>query len=214
MIVAALSAIDCSHSLCLGNIRFGQLGVTMKLFCNVCAILVIALSSAGCSMMAPQYRSSLENVNQLKKMGSVSVKVGKFSDGNDVQKTVSIRGSSMSSPYQDSYSQYVAEALKEELERARVWAPDASIEISGILLKNDISTMDTGLVTIEARFEVRKNGQITYNATKLVEHKYPTHFVGAVAIPRAQSEYTFAVQKLLSALFSDAAFVAAVGKPL
>ncbi|MEO6935536.1 MAG: hypothetical protein ABI171_09365 [Collimonas sp.] len=164
--------------------------------------------------MAPPYSASIDNVQKLKNSGVSPAKVGEFASSSDKGNVnpISIRGGSMNSPYQKSYSKYVEEALKQELSLANKMAPDAAVEISGKLLKNDLdaSGFSTGVADIEARFIVKKSGQVLYDQVKSVHHEWPSSFVGAIAIPRATQEYPNMVQKLLAALYADQAFLEAL----
>jgi len=174
---------------------------------------VVALST-GCSMMAPPYSASMENVQNLKNSGDSKVSVGQFSSipgaGNNYP--LSIRGSSMSSPYNNSYGAYVAAAIQQELTLANRYAQGGNLEVSGSLLKNDIEAagFSVGYVTVEARFVVKRNGVPTYDSVKFVKREFPSSFAGAVAIPKAVQEYNVAVQKLLGLLYEDKAFSEAV----
>ncbi|MDO8652049.1 MAG: hypothetical protein Q7R66_07660 [Undibacterium sp.] len=173
--------------------------------------LAMALLSTGCSLMAPQYTASVENAQALKDAGNFTAKVGEFSSKDDPANAnpITVRGSSLASPYQNSYANYLAEAIKQELSLASKLSPDANLEISGVLLKNDIdaSGINVGFASIEARFVVKKNGKVRYDQVKSVKHEFPSSFAGAVAIPRAVQEYAFAVQKLLVQLYTDKAFI-------
>ncbi|SFB13704.1 hypothetical protein SAMN04515620_12022 [Collimonas sp. OK607] len=180
--------------------------------------LLLSLSAAvlttGCSLMAPQYSASIDNVQKLKDAGNYTAKVGEFASGQGRGNVnpISLRGSSMSSPYQSSYSKYVAEAIKQELSLADKFAPNADVEVSGTLLKNDLdaSGFNTGTGEIEARFIVKKSGQILYDQVKSAHQEWPSSFAGAIAIPRAVQEYSNLVQKLLASLYADNAFLNAL----
>ncbi|SFC98096.1 hypothetical protein [Collimonas sp. OK412] len=169
---------------------------------------------AGCSVMAPPYSASITNVQKLKEAGTQMTKVGDFASSKDQGNAnpISIRGSSMKSPYQDSYSKYVEEAIKQELSLANRGAPNADVEVTGTLLKNDLDAtgFSKGSGDIEARFIVKKSGQILYDQVKSVHHEWPSSFVGAVAIPRAIEEYPTLVQKLLTSLYADQNFLDAL----
>jgi hypothetical protein len=186
----------------------------MLRFTTLLLALAVTILSTGCSMMAPQYTSSLDNVQTLKNAGAYKAKVGTFTASNDPANAnpIKIRGSSLASPYDNSYGNYLAAAIKQELQLAQKLSPDATVEISGALLKNDLDTSSftTGFATIEARFVVKKSGALTYDQVKSIKHEFPSSFVGAVAIPRAVQEYEFAVQKLLGVLYADPAFIAAL----
>lgn len=186
----------------------------MQRIINAFVALSVTILATGCSIMAPQYTASLDNVQTLKDAGTYTAKVGAFESSKDRANAnpISLRGSSLVSPYQDSYAHYVAEAIKQELSMARKLSPDAGVEILGTVLKNDIdaSGFTTGFATIEARFVVMRSNQIRYDRVKLVRHEFPSAFAGAVAIPRAAQEYPIAIQKLLASLYSDKAFIEAL----
>ena len=175
-------------------------------------LAVVALTS-GCSMMAPKYTASIENVQKIKDAGTQPAKVGTFTStpGTGNANPISIRGSSLASPYDSSYAKYLAEALKQDLDLAGKFSPDAKIEISGALQKNDMNVpMSTASGDLEARFVVTRGGETKYDQVKSIHDTWDSSFVGAVAIPRAQARYPVMVQKLLAALFSDSAFLDAL----
>ena len=130
----------------------------------------------------------------------------------DNPNSLSIRGSSLSSPYQGSYGAYLAAAINQELEFAKKLSQDSGVEITGAVLKNNIdaSGFSTGTIDIQARFIVKRNGQARYNNVMMVHHEFPSSFAGAVAIPRAVQEYPVAVQRLLASLYADKAFINAL----
>lgn len=177
-------------------------------------LFVAMIFASGCSLMAPQYSASLENVQTLKDAGNFTAKVGTFTASPDKGNAnpISIRGSSLSSPYQNSYANYLGEAIKQELTLAKKLGPDANVEISGMLTKNDlhIAEFTTGSGEIEARFIVKKNSQVQYDQVKTVQHEWPSSFLGSIAIPRAVQEYPNLVQKLLTELYADSAFLKAL----
>ncbi|MBI1889305.1 MAG: hypothetical protein HYS18_01525 [Burkholderiales bacterium] len=176
--------------------------------------LAVTIFSSGCAMVAPQYTASLDNVQALKDSGNYSTKVGEFQAGKDkaYANPISIRGSTLMSPYNNSYANYVAEALKQELALAKKLSADTSTEISGMVLKNDIDAtgVEKGFADIEARFIVKRSGQVRYDQVKSVKHEFPSSFAGAVAIPKAVQEYPIAVQKLLGLVYKDPAFIDAL----
>jgi hypothetical protein len=176
-------------------------------------VLMAALAGTGCSIMAPKYTASLTNVQQVKDSGIQAVKVGNFTSapGKGNANPISLRGSSLDSPYDKSYAKYVAEALTQELSLAGKLAPDAQIEVSGVLTKNDISIpVSSGSGDIEARFVVTRGGTVKYDQVKSIHDEWDSSFVGAIAIPRATERYPVMVQKLLATLYADAAFTQAL----
>lgn len=101
-----------------------------------------------------------------------------------------------------------------ELEFARLQNLRSDIEVTGILVKNNIDAggIATNEGQIEARFIVKHLDQIKYDKVKRAELKWDSSFAGAVAIPLAVNNYPVMVQKLLNGLFSDHDFIAAAKK--
>lgn len=173
-------------------------------------VVLITVFGAGCSMTAPQYTASINNVQTLKNGNNFTANVGEFSSSLDKGNAnpISIRGSSLASPYQNSYASYLAEAIKQELSLAGKLSPNTDVELSGILMKNDIdAAIGTAHSEIEARFIVKKGGKVKYDQVKFIRHEWESSFMGAVAIPRAVQEYPIMVQKLLAMLYADKAFI-------
>jgi hypothetical protein len=175
---------------------------------GVMAAVVLAMS--GCAMKAPPYQPSIDNVSMLKRGGSAPVRLGDFvvkSADPKGGREISLRGSSMTSPVGADYAAYVAEALQQELEMAKRFNPSAALEVSGTLLGTDIDTaMDTASGHVEARFVVKKDGQVRYDKTQRGSYAWESSFIGAVAIPAAQRNYPVLVQHLLASLYSDIDF--------
>lgn len=177
------------------------------------AVLSISLTT-GCAMVAPRYDASLDNVQKLKDAGMQPVKVGDFTSTPDKGNAnpISIRGSSLNSPYDGSYSKYLQQALQQELALAGKLSANAATVVSGALQKNDISVPPVGSASgdLAARFVVTRDGQTRYDQVKSIHDEWDSSFVGAVAIPRAQQRYPMMVQKLLAALLADPGFMDAV----
>lgn len=181
---------------------------------NILALVAVALAGTGCTIMAPQYSASPENVQTLRDGGAYSVKVKSFDSqsGKQNENPLSIRGSSMQSLYSGSYAAYLSEALREELALAKKLSPSSDTAITGTIMTNtiDASGFNVGTIDIAVRFAVTRGTQTRYEQVKNVHHEFPSSFAGAIAIPRAVQEYQFAVQKLLAALYSDKSFITAI----
>ena len=110
-----------------------------------------------------------------------------------------------------SYADYLATALRQELELARLLDAGSKTDVSGVLLKNDIAAGGLSINSgeIEAKFTVKRDGVVRYEAVKSATISWESSFAAAVAIPAAQQNYPRLVQKLLSSLFSDPAFLEA-----
>lgn len=175
-----------------------------------CVLLAGAVAS-GCSTVAPQYSASIENVQVLKDSGSPGAKAAAFSQDASVRDSISLRASSMNSPY-GTYGNYLSEAIKQELQMAGKLAPGANIEVSGVLLKNsiNIASLSTGYGDIEARFVVKKGEIVRYDQVKTAHTEFESAFAGAIAIPRGRDEYPRLVQRLLAILYADKSFIEAL----
>ncbi|MDH3979516.1 MAG: hypothetical protein OEU91_03275 [Gammaproteobacteria bacterium] len=155
--------------------------------------------------MAPQYQPDFELVNTLKDVNLQNMQTGKFVSADPSIDKVTIRGSSLVSPYNNSYSEYLKNALSEELKQSALWDTNANIVISGELLENemDASGFSIGEADLSARFLVSRDGTEVYNKVHTIHHEWASSFVGAVAIPNAINNYPIAVQKLIGALLLD-----------
>ncbi len=174
------------------------------------AVLVVA---TGCATQAPNYSASINNVQKLKQTVQQPVKIGAFTAKPGVVGATSIqlRAVSMASPVGGGYAAYLGEALKQELELAKLLNASSNVEITGTLLGTDIDTaMGTASGYAEAQFVVSKDGQVRFNKVKRGQTSWESSFVGAVAIPKAQQSYPVIVQQLLGALFADPDFASAL----
>jgi hypothetical protein len=176
------------------------------------AALICCAALAGCATQAPTYQASIDNVEALRRAQVRSMQVGAVSAAPSLSTatSISMRGNPMSSPVGASYADYLAAALRQELEFAKLLDPKAAIEVSAVLLKNDIDAgIGTGTGEIGARFAVKRDGTVRYEATKSATLSWESSFAAAIALPAAQQNYPRLVQKLLTELFTDAAFIAA-----
>lgn len=176
----------------------------------------VGVSATGCSLMAPQYVPSLENVQTLRDAGDFSTRVAEFSSvpANDNENPLSMRGNSVSSPYNGTYAGYLAEALRQELNVAKKWSTKADTVIGGTVVKNtvDVAGLATGTVDIAVRFTVTQANTVSYDRVKHVHRPFESGFAAATAIPRAIQEYQYAVQQLLGSLYTDREFIDAIQK--
>jgi len=179
----------------------------------VAGAAVAIAGTSGCAVNAPAYSPSITNVSTLKNNGTAPIAVGAFSVKSGVPgaTTLSLRGNPMSSAIGGNYAGYLAEALRSELELARRIDPKATIEITGVLTRNELDAgIAKGTGLIEARFVVRRDGQVKFDKIKNASAEWESAFAGPVAIPKAAQNYPLLVQSLLAALYGDADFQAAL----
>jgi hypothetical protein len=170
----------------------------------------------GCAGPAPNYAPSVDNVERLKKTDSAGVKVGTFSPKPGMQNpdAIALRASSMVSPVGKNFGDYLAAALRAELEMAKLHSPASPIEVSGTLLHNNINAggIQTNDGQLEAQFVVKYGSEVRYDKIKKITRQWEGAFAGAVAIPQAANNYPLMVQDLLGSLFADPDFITAVKK--
>lgn len=181
----------------------------------VCAGLVVSAFLTGCAGPAPNYSPSVDNIETLKKAGSgVQVKTGTIgvTAGMPGAESMSLRAASMVSPVGANYGDYIAAALRQELELAKLYNPQSGVEITGTLIKNNIDAggFTTNSGQIEARFLVTAGGAVRFDKIKKAERTWEGAFAGAVAIPAAANNYPLMVQSLVASLVTDPDFVKAI----
>lgn len=176
------------------------------------ALGALGFALSGCSIVAPPYTPSLDNIQALKNSGAAPTRVGKFNEtGTAVPYPIQLRANTMRSPYGNTWSAYLSEAVTRELTMAGKLSPNADVEISGTLLRNEIDpAISTGTGDVSARFVVKKGDAVRYDQVKSVHREWDSSFAGAVAIPKAVTEYGFTVQALLATLYADPAFLDAL----
>lgn len=185
-------------------------------FRNVCtaAMLAVSMFMVGCAGPAPNYAPSIDNVESLKKSGVEAAKLGAISTNTDLPggKAMSMRGNTMVSPVGTHFGDYIAAALRQELELAKLFNAQSNLEISGVLLRNNIDAggISTNAGQIEVRFMVKRAGDVRFDKVKRIEQKWESSFAGAVAIPLAMNNYPVMVQKLIGELVNDADFIKAL----
>lgn len=167
--------------------------------------------ATGCANVE-KYQADRDNVKTLMSESFAPVNVGDFTttDKTENPNSILIRTFTMRSPYKDSFAEYLKEALKLELSLADKYDPKAEVVVDGVLLKNNMSSVN-GTAIIEATFSVVKQGKKVYTATILSTTEWQTSFIGDIAITNAMKAYSPLVSSLLKKLYADKDFIAALG---
>jgi curli biogenesis system outer membrane secretion channel CsgG len=184
---------------------------TIKKALGCLSIISAMVLLTGCSVMAPQYNPTPENVRALQSAGTGKVNVGKFTAKTDDVNQLSIRASSYESPTNGSFADYLQTALQTELTSAKRFDAASAVSVSGELQENTLSgAVGTGTAHISARFVVQKANANTYDKVLSNDMSWDSPFIGAIGIPAAAGNYVVNVQKLLEKLFADPEFEAAI----
>lgn len=178
-------------------------------------VLLMLIAISGCTTTAPPYTVSVPNIQKLRDVGSSKITVTKVdlpAKNQEKLNSISLRGSTLLSPYDGSYAKYLREALRMEFYEAGRLAENSNIELSGVLMQNDIDStgFSIGTSILEAKFMVLRNNELKYDKIITSNHQWESSFAGAIAIPAAVNNYQTSVQKLLDLLYSDKAFQEAI----
>jgi hypothetical protein len=182
--------------------------------------LSIALAACsglvGCATLtAPRYGVHVSNTLALREAGLSKASIGEIRKDPEVRGNVDrvkARAITVASPY-GSFTDYLREALVNELDHADLLDPASPLRIDGVLRRNQISgNPGVEFAIIEAELTVTRDGVEIYRATKTGRHEWHSSFLGDVAIPRAVANYQTGVQRLIAAFIADPKFTAALGK--
>ncbi len=190
----------------------------MNIFTKIITLTLWTVLANGCSVVAPKYAVSIHNIESLKAAGDISAAVGKFdsiaSDNN--RNPIPIRGIVLTSPYDESFGNYISEAIKLEFMFAEKLKPDSNFNITGKLIKNNIDAagISIGRGDVSVDFIVRHGDLILYHRDKSIHHEWPSSFTGATAIANAINEFNVMIEKLLAKLYADIDFIEAIKNPL
>lgn len=176
-----------------------------------CCLVVSACFISGCSTFSvPKYEPSIVNAGALLADRTVQVRVGAFSvveQDADKPNQFTIDDSS-SSPRGESYVEFLRDAVRQEMRIAGILSENADVEISGVLLKNEIDTSgaNSGFADLAARFTVRKQGVARYEKIKSARREWRSPLGGLVPVVMAHRNYSAVVQQLLNSLYNDPEF--------
>ncbi|PFH04386.1 TonB family protein [Collimonas sp. PA-H2] len=198
--------------------------VSLKEIAGVCMTLVratalagigaVLLSLTGCASVstAPAYQHSNDNVWALKTRPGNKLALGQFIAKSEALDKLTVRGAPYSSPYNDSYAEYLKAALQAEVERAGKLDGASKVIISGELLENslDVAPSSDNVARISAHIFVMREGYKAFDKVVTGEKQWEPSFSDTMAISAAGRNYVGAVQSLLTNLIADKGFQKAV----
>lgn len=163
------------------------------------------------------HEPTLANVQLLRTGDIAPMRVGEFSlapgEPAAMDRSVSVRAGTMSSPDGGSFARYLSETLTTELRAAGKLDPNSAIVVSGLLSESRVdSNMPKGSAALGAAFSVSRDGVVVYQKTLHVEEQWDSAFIGAIAIPAAFDGYTALYAQLVGALLADKDFRTAAAR--
>lgn len=185
--------------------------MNMSRFLSLAAAGAVLLLT-GCAsapMGAPQ--PTIENTAKLRGAQLAPARIGSFTLDTGkpaaLDQSVGIRGSSLHSPVNNSFAQYLGETLRVELAAAGLVDPAAPTVISGTLSESELdAAIGQGSGKLAARFVVTRAGTVRYDRSLTASANWESSFMGAVAIPLAAGQYQALYRKLAGQLFEDPEF--------
>ena len=181
--------------------------------------LVASLQLIGCANISmSQPKATLETTTALRGAAMAPVAIGKFSlDSSrpaDMDKSISLRGANhVTSSIDGSFSQYLRESLRVELEAAGLFDATSKTVVTGTLTQSEAdAAIGTATAKLAARFVVIRADSVKYDKELVVNDSWESSFVGATAIPLAAAHYEGLYRKLTGKLLADAEFRTALAK--
>lgn len=174
-----------------------------------------ALLATGCAqLVAPPYSSDYEALDNLKRAHAERVTVATVqpTDPKSPVNNLSLRGAGLRSA-SGTFAKYLEDALVGDLREISLYDPSAHTRIDAVIQKNEIavSNIATGSGSMDVELTVLRDGSQRLRKLYSVQTTFESSFAGAVAIPKGQSEYPNLVRALLRKVYSDPAFIQAIG---
>ena len=180
------------------------------------ALAVVCLVLGACAtIQAPVYQPSAENQLELHNGAAAQASVGTVDAGSAKVNKLTLRGNTFvpSAPIK-TFNDYLAQAIRTELQQANMLDNNDHVVIGGTLFRNDIdgASMSVGTASLAADFWVKRDGKTVYQGHKTATYQWKSSFAGMTAIPKAAEGYMHAVQNLVHALLVDPDFRSAIKK--
>lgn len=172
--------------------------------------------STGCARLQLQPpQQSVDNTRAARAIGFKGAAVGPFALAEGLPRSldlsISVRGSTLHSPYQDSLARYMEETLRAELVGAGLLDPASPTVITGQLTRSAVdASASQGSAELGMRFQVTRAGQRVFDKELVEQQTWESSFVGAIAIPLAMDQYTSLYRRLVARLLQDQGFADAV----
>lgn len=185
----------------------------MRYVFSILVITVAALTSGCANLVVPSYSADYAAVDSLKHSKLDKAALGKVQPDDAKAKVnqISLRGSTLTAG-DVTFSGYLERAMKSDLQEAGLYDSNAARRIDVVVLQNDIdvSGFSEGVGRIEIELAISTSGTTVLRKKYATSIKFESSFIGAVAIPKGQTEYPNLVRALLSMIYRDQAFTQAM----
>jgi hypothetical protein len=192
-----------------------KLSTTVRL----AAVAVVSLALFGCATvkMPVPTTASADSLSTLRGANLAPAKAGAFvlAPGKPAAMDTTLdglRGSSVE-PANGSFAKTLREELVVELKAAGLYDEASNTVITGELTDSQVdAAIGTGTGKLGAHFVVTRDGRSVYDKAIVVDAKWDSSFVGAIALPAAINQYTALYKTLAGKLFADPDFQKALAK--
>ena len=192
---------------------------TLSTTLRFASVAVVSLALFGCATvkMPVPTAASADNLSTLRAAKLGPAKAGAFvlAPGKPAAMDTTLdglRGSSVE-PANGSFAKTLREELVVELKAAGLYDEASNTVITGQLTDSMVdAAIGTGTGRLGAHFTVTRDGKPVYDKTLVVDAKWDSSFVGAIALPAAINQYTALYKTLAGKLFTDADFQKALAK--
>lgn len=175
-----------------------------------CVLVSCALMLSGCISAHKYSAIGINHFHNSKFIGKSFV-VGeiKLVGGKDGKvNNPDVRLGTMSSPYDNSYAEYLKRALIMELVEVEKYSDTGNFVISGTLLKNEITSpvFEQGKVMMSARIVVKDSDSVLFDKVVEYENVWDVPFAGDDARRKAPHIYLKAMNKFVELIFDQIDF--------
>ena len=192
-----------------------KLSTTVRLAC----VAVVSLALFGCATvkMPVPTTASADSLSTLRGANLAPARTGAFvlAPGKPASLDTTLdglRGSSVE-PANGSFAKTLREQLVVELKAAGLYDEASNTVITGELTDSQVdAAIGTGTARLGAHFVVTRDGKPVYDKAIVVDAKWDSSFVGAIALPAAINQYTALFKTLAGKLFADPDFLKALAK--
>lgn len=174
-----------------------------------CALL------AGCTARMESGPASLETVLALRNQAMPPLATGRFDTaGTDIGRSVGVRLSVLRPPHGQSFADVLRDAVETELRAAGKLDPASPLRIDARLTESRIGeNMSSGEASLGAQVTLQREGREIFAKSYRVDRRWPSDFIGALAIPDAFRNYNALYPLLARQILADPALIAAAGAP-
>lgn len=172
------------------------------------AVVSLALTTGCAQLPLGNPTASFENIEKANVSRTAPVAVGLFkidTQANaEIDKGLSVRSNTISSPFEGSFSQYLRQTLITDLQAAGLYDAAAQTTLSGFLTGSTLDVpIETGNASLSARFILVRTGKTIYEKELKASVTWPSSFIGVEAIPAGINQYSSLYHQLVGKLLDD-----------